>query len=96
MVYAVKCLTGVSEDKDARDVGTVSIMDHVLDKTAVGKARVALLAGHLGNINQPWESSLESICKAACKDLIDDGAHGDRTVVRKELVATFLMDEGGN
>ena len=58
MLDTVKSLDGISEDKHARQVGAISIVNQVLHIAAIGEAGAALLASNLGGINNPGKGVL--------------------------------------
>ena len=78
---AVKRFNSISEDKAAREVRSVGIVNKVLDVTAVSNGGESRLTGDLAGAEHPRECMLEGVSKAARKDFVKDRANGDGTIV---------------
>ena len=96
LIDAIKRFESICEKKEAREVEVVSIVFKVLHEAAVGEARFTFLARDLTVANDPRQGGPQGIRDAACKNLVENGADRDWSIVREEMAGAFLVNEGGD
>ena len=82
LVNTVKGLCCICEEEEAWEVMVVAVMLKVLHVATVREARLTFLTRNLEVTHYQGKGNLQRIRYTACKDLVEDRADRDGSIVR--------------